>query len=317
MTRNMGDVICEGLSGLPTITKRDLVNFKHVVDDNNFVWRNTIRSLHLCKGRGHAFVVNSSRALEGPELQALSNRWNTLLPIYAVGPLMEPLKHKCSTNLWKEDEECLKWLDKQCPRSVLYISFGSFTLLAESQVEEFVAGLLATGRPFLWSLRPDLIVGGRFSAHRGMQISQACAEGRAYIAEWVPQDSVLSHSSVGGFLTHCGWNSVLEAVYHGVPMLCWPYFADQFMDAMYVADIWNIGLYFPSIRRGDAEVQRSEIEVMISRLMEGDDAERFRENAKLLQEKCLRELLPDGSSSQSIHQLVSLLEERVHVGCPP
>ncbi|KAH7440510.1 hypothetical protein KP509_04G110900 [Ceratopteris richardii] len=307
-TQNTADVICEGLPGLPTITKRELINFKHVVNDNDFAWRHRMRALHLFKTRGDAFVVNSSSALEGLELQALSHRWGTQLPVHAVGPLMEPLKQKCSTSLWKEDEQCLEWLDRQRPGSVLYISFGSFTLLSVSQVDEFVAGLLSTGRPFLWSLRPDLVIGGCLPAHLDAQISEARAEGRAYVAHWVPQNRVLSHQSVGGFLTHCGWNSVLEAVYHGVPMLCWPYFTDQFLDAMYMADVWKIGLYFPSIRKGDTEAQRSEIEAMISLLMEGDDAERLRENAKRLQEKCRTELLPEGTSPQNIQQLIDSLQ---------
>ena len=116
------------------------------------------------------------------------------------------------------------WLDAQPLKSVIYVSFGSITVMTEDKLMEFWYCLVNSKKRFLWAIRPNLVI------HGEGQIPVELVEGtkdRGYMVGWVPQEEVLVHQAVGGFLTHSGWNSTLESIVVGVPMICWPYFADQ------------------------------------------------------------------------------------------
>ncbi|KAI5074777.1 hypothetical protein GOP47_0010738 [Adiantum capillus-veneris] len=300
------EVFAEGLEGLPTfIRAADLPNFRHVVDDNVYVFEFMEREMLQCFHKAHSVVVNSFDALEGPAFKALSAR--VKIPIYGVGPLVEPLEEHSTTSLWKEDQTCMLWLDKQPPLSVLYISFGSVTLLSPSQFEEIVHGLLSSQQRFLWVLRPDLVeTTGHESGKRTLDLL-AQSQGQGCIVDWVPQLRVLGHSSIGGFLTHCGWNSTTEAISNGVPMLCWPYFADQHLDAKFIVEEWRAGLRF-NMNNERGVIERSEIERVIKKVMEGEDGKILRENARKLKEASTRALSPQGTSYMNIQALLNSLD---------
>ncbi|CAL5385958.1 unnamed protein product [Camellia sinensis] len=127
------------------------------------------------------------------------------------------------SSLWKEETECLSWLDPKQPNSVVYINFGSITVMTAQQLIEFAWGLANSSHTFLWIIRPDRIVG-----ELAILLPDFVSETKERsLLSWCPQEQVLNHPSVGGFLTHCGWNSTLESICSGIPMLCWPFFADQ------------------------------------------------------------------------------------------
>nr|UYO37368.1 glycosyltransferase [Odontosoria chusana] len=157
---------------------------------------------------------------------------------------------KRGSSLWVEDEQgCLPWLDLQKPKSVLYVSFGSITYMSARQIHEFALGLEAGRWPFLMVLRPELTVddgGGRRATTTFLSdfVHRMRSHARAAFVEWAPQLQVLAHPAIGGFLTHCGWNSTLESISMGVPMLCWPYFADQMINCRCIVDVWKLGLEF-------------------------------------------------------------------------
>ncbi|KAL6622972.1 hypothetical protein ACP70R_032851 [Stipagrostis hirtigluma subsp. patula] len=109
--------------------------------------------------------------------------------------------------------------------------------MSPAQVEELALGLEASGRPFLWVVRPGLA--GKIPASFKDLVAR---HGRGKVVEWAPQERVLAHPAVGCFLTHCGWNSTLESVRNGLPLLCWPYFTDQFANQTYICDVWRVGL---------------------------------------------------------------------------
>ncbi|MCO5568431.1 hypothetical protein L7F22_022130 [Adiantum nelumboides] len=109
-------------------------------------------------------------------------------------------------SLFREDTTCLDWLDKQCPSSVLFISFGSISARTPQQLDELAHGVTASGCPFLWVQRPDI------STESGLGVQQ---RENGLVVPWAPQLDVLSHPAIGGFITHCGWNSVMEAVAMG------------------------------------------------------------------------------------------------------
>ncbi|KAI5081916.1 hypothetical protein GOP47_0001659 [Adiantum capillus-veneris] len=204
---------------------------------------------------------------------------------WPVGPLLPPQFFSgqmhtvpaMGTSLWTEGMGCKEWLDKQEDRSVLYISVGSIVHLAAEQVEEVAAGVEASGHPFLWVLRVDVDAATLAKLEGFKEITRH----RGLVLSWAPQLLVLSHQSVTAFLTHCGWNSVLEGISGGVPMLAWPGgFSEQQMNAKYMTDVWRVALSFERELTEEATllVKRGEVERVIVKLL-GGDGEALRKNS--------------------------------------
>ncbi|CAK9139136.1 unnamed protein product [Ilex paraguariensis] len=193
--------------------------------------------------KASALILNTFDALEPEVLEALSTIFPT---IYTIGPLQLHLNQikeddlkNYGSNLWKEESGCLEWLDSKEPNSVVYVNFGSVTVMTPQQLIEFAWGLANSKQTFLWIIRPDLVIG--VSAILPPEFVSETKE-RSLLASWCPQEQVLNHRSVGGFLTHCGWNSTIESVCGGVPMLCWPIFAEQQTNCWFSGSHWGIGI---------------------------------------------------------------------------
>ncbi|KAF6163321.1 hypothetical protein GIB67_025185, partial [Kingdonia uniflora] len=155
-------------------------------------------------------------------------------------PLLENSRLEQSAgHFWQEDVICLNWLDQQPDRSVIYIAFGSFTVFDRTQFQELALGLELSGQPFLWVVRPN-ITNSLSEAYPDGFEERVGTQGK--IVGWAPQQKVLAHSFIFCFLSHCGWNSTMEAVNNGISFLCWPYFVDQFMNQSYICDVWRVGL---------------------------------------------------------------------------
>ncbi|CAL5366078.1 unnamed protein product [Camellia sinensis] len=201
--------------------------------------------------RPRGLVLNTFEDLEGPILSHI----RTQMPnVYTIGPLHAHYKTRLaaaassttttgtsSNSLLEEDRSCLTWLDEQPTQSVIYVSFGSLAIITKPQLMEFWHGLVNSGKRFLWIIRPDLVIGGDGEGHIEAELSEATKE-RGYMVGWAPQEEVLDHRAIGGFLTHSGWNSTLESIVAGVPMICWPYFLDQQTNSRFVGDVWKLGL---------------------------------------------------------------------------
>lgn len=199
----------------------------------------------------------------------------------------------------------LEWLDHRTPGSVVYVSFGSQSLISSSQIIELALGLEASGKPFLWVLKlpdsgeknPTLDGFYRRTEHRGRIVSG-----------WTDQLAILSHRSVGAFITHCGWNSALEAISMGVPLICWPLFADQHLNAKLIVEEVKVGIEV--VRREEDEmVTRDEIEKCVGTLMgddhSGDDqVKSLKENCKKLKELAKKTVSEDGSSYKNFDMFV-------------
>ncbi|CAL4927427.1 unnamed protein product [Urochloa decumbens] len=240
-------------------------------------------------------VCNTFREIESAALALLP------IPALAIGPLEAPKSTLAAGHFWAEDETCLPWLDAQAPGSVVYVAFGSLTVFDAERLQELADGLVLAGRPFLWVVRPNFADGvgeGWLDAFRRR------VAGEGLVVGWAPQQRVLAHPSVACFVSHCGWNSTMEGVRHGVPFLCWPYFADQFLNQSYICDLWCTGLRISADERGI--VTKEEIRGKVARLL-GDEGIKAR--ALSLKRAACASVADGRSSHQDLLKLVNLLRE--------
>ncbi|KAG9453230.1 hypothetical protein H6P81_006134 [Aristolochia fimbriata] len=253
------------------------------------------------------FICNTFQDLEEATLSKL--RKDLPCQIFPIGPLYlysssSSASASCSS-LKKQDYTCMAWLEKQAPRSVIYVSFGSVVVMEQEEAEETMWGLLDSKQPFLLVLRRDSVRGsdGPVQLPQGFE-EEMIDGGRGLIVEWAPQRQVLAHPAVGGFWTHCGWNSTLESVSEGVPMLCSPFFGDQRVNARCITHVLRIGLQLD--QKG---LNRAEIAKAVRKLLMVDDegaetAKELRIRAEALKEKARQSIREFGSSYESVNSLV-------------
>ncbi|KAM7464224.1 hypothetical protein LguiA_032345 [Lonicera macranthoides] len=210
---------------------------------------------------------------------------------------------------------CLKWLDSMKPRSVIYACFGSLSRLSLAQIVELGLGLEASNRPFIWIIREQDCIPEveKWLLEEGFEER---VKGRGLVIRgWAPQVLILSHQSTGGFLTHCGWNSILEGVSAGVPMITWPMFADQFINEKFVIHVAKIGVkigaevFMNSVEEekvGGALVKNEQVKKAIEEIMdeEAEEGEERRRRAKELGAIAKGTIEEGGSSYLNIISLI-------------
>ncbi|XP_057863927.2 LOW QUALITY PROTEIN: linamarin synthase 2 [Cryptomeria japonica] len=289
---------------LPPLLPSDLCSFYRTTDTSNVYFQWFLRESQF-QSKADYVLVNTFDELEAPQtVSALSCNG---CPALAVGPVFLPNflegKDLCKqASLLEQDESCLKWLDTQQPDSVIYVSFGSLAVSSNEQLEELAVGLEKSEHPFLWVLRMDIARGTPATLPEGFEER---TKDRGVIVKWAPQVKVLSHTSVGGFLTHCGWNSTLESMSMGIPMLGWPHFSDQFLDCRFCKDVWKIGIDLEGVDVGEnVVVRREEIEKGVRRLMEGKEAEELRKRGMELKEAAFKAVGEGGSSFLNLNRFI-------------
>ncbi|KAM7527722.1 hypothetical protein LguiB_031132 [Lonicera macranthoides] len=248
--------------------------------------------------RTSAIIWNTIDYLEHSSLSQLHQQYFQV-PFFSIGPLHK-MAPTSSTSLLIEDTTCIEWLDKQAPRSVIYVSFGSLVNIDEKELAEMAWGLVNSGQPFLWVIRPGSIRGSQWIELLPKGFKEETKE-RSVIVKWAPQKEVLAHGAVGGFLSHCGWNSTLESISEGVPMICMPNFADQNVNARYLSHVWKVGLQM------ECELERGEMERAIRRLIVGKEGAEMRQRAIAMKEKIELSMRKGGSSYNSVNDLVEFI----------
>uniref|UniRef100_A0A2P2LXT3 Glycosyltransferase n=1 Tax=Rhizophora mucronata TaxID=61149 RepID=A0A2P2LXT3_RHIMU len=310
LTNGYLENIVEWIPGMKGIRLRDLPSFVGTTGTEDFIFNFMMESAEKAV-KAPAILIHTFDALDKDVLNGLSSVYSR---VYAVGPLQLLLNQIQETaemksigyNLWKEESDCLEWLDSKEPNSVVYMNFGSITVLTHQQLVEFGMGLAYSEQPFLWIIRPDLVRGE--SAGLPPEFAEQ-TRGRGLIRSWCPQDKVLNHPSTGGFLTHSGWGSTIESLSAGVPMLCWPFVMDQKTNCRYTCTEWGIGMEINN------NVKRDEVEKLVEELMAGVKGKVLREKAtewKKLAEEATAS--PNGSSCINLDKLVSevLLPKRIN-----
>lgn len=195
-------------------------------------------------------------------------------------------------------DTCMKWLDSKEVGSVVYVSFGSMANLGNEQMEELVEGIKRSNCNFLWVVRES--EQGKLPSKFAEETSE-----KGLVVNWCPQLEVLAHRSTGCFVTHSGWNSTLEALSLGVPMVVMPQWTDQTTNAKFVADVWRVGLRVKVDPSGI--VPREEIELCIREVMQGEKAKGIKENSIRWRELAKEAVDEGGSSGKNIEEFVAEL----------
>ncbi|TKY68959.1 Hydroquinone glucosyltransferase [Spatholobus suberectus] len=230
-------------------------------------------------------------------------------PVYPIGPITQT-----GPSGPKSGCECLLWLDKQPRNSVLYVSFGSGGTLSQEQINELALGLELSRHKFLWvnlrapndrasaSYFSDGLVDDPLNFLPLGFLERTKGQGLV-MSGWAPQVEVLGHESIGAFLSHCGWNSILESVVHGVPMVAWPLFAEQRTNAALVTDGLRVAVRPKVNTSGNSVVVKEEVAKLIKSLMEGLEGEEICRRMKELQKFAASAVMKDGSSTRTISKL--------------
>ncbi|KAF9624163.1 hypothetical protein IFM89_008101 [Coptis chinensis] len=289
-----------------TVTKHQLIHLSPTVpamSTAHFMWQCMATSAFQQKTIFELLVRNNRRINLADYL--ICNSFYELEPTtFSLVPNMKPLGPFFGSGrlaqFWPEDLTCLSWLDQQPPRSVIYVAFGSLTVFDKRQIEELALGLELSGQPFLWVVRPDLIDGGTDVFPDGFE-ARVASRGRMIC--WAPQREVLVHPSIACFLSHCGWNSIMEGLSVGVPFLCWPFFYDQPLNKAYICDVWKIGIGFNQDESGI--ISREEIQTKIVALLANAE---IKGNALKLKEIAMKNVSREGASSKNFEEFVQWLK---------
>ncbi|KAI4305544.1 hypothetical protein L6164_028905 [Bauhinia variegata] len=248
-------------------------------------------------------IVNTFLDLESNVVNSISN-YHDVPPVYTAGPLINQKNQ--NTVQCKNHDEIMKWLDDQPPSSVVFLCFGGFGCFGVPQLKEIALGLERSGYRFLWSIRvasedkppkhienidhKTILPGGFLERTKG----------RGLTCGWAPQVEILAHKAVRGFVSHCGWNSIMESLWFGVPILTWPLYAEQRLNAFQM--VKELGLAFEfkldTRRYSDDIVKGDEIAKAVKYLME--EGSEVRKKVKDVSVKSRKALEPGRSSYASV-----------------
>ncbi|XP_057484629.1 UDP-glycosyltransferase 87A1-like, partial [Actinidia eriantha] len=286
-----GEELVDYIPGLSPARLADLPTILHS-EDQTLLLRALDLTFQVTKAQ--YLLSTSIFELEAPVFSALQAKYP--FPVYSFGPLIPcfNLQPNASINTSHNESNYLKWLDSQPKSSVLYVSTGSFLSISSAQMEEMAAGFHDSGVRYLWVARDKM-----------SRLKEDCGEARM-VVPWCDQLKVLCHSSVGGFWTHCGWNSTLESVFAGVPMLALPLSMDQFLCSKFVVEDWKIGWRVRKERDLECLVRREEIAELVQAFMDSKSAVRkeMMTRAKELQGTCRRAIENGGSSETNLHAFI-------------
>ncbi|CAM0870502.1 unnamed protein product [Alopecurus aequalis] len=249
-------------------------------------------------------IVNTACELEQSVLAAIADgRCTRGIPaptVYPIGPVV-------SFNPPAEQpHECVRWLDAQPPASVVLLCFGGSGFSTATQAHEIARGLERSGHRFLWVLRGPPAAGAWQPSDADLAellpegfLERTKEKGMVWPTT-APQVDILAHAAVGGFVTHAGWNSVLESLWFGVPMVPWPLYAEQHLNAFTLVAYMGVAVAMEVDRKRNNFVHASELERAVKTLMDGDsdDGRKAREKCTEMKAAC-RKAVDEGGSSYS------------------
>uniref|UniRef100_A0A6N2KC85 Glycosyltransferase n=1 Tax=Salix viminalis TaxID=40686 RepID=A0A6N2KC85_SALVM len=280
------------------------INGRSTYQDHDEMFYQFIQEVGEADAKSWGVVVNSFEELEKSHIPAFESFYINGAKAWCLGPLC--LYGKMGSNKsTNQNHSCTstQWLAEQVtPYSVIYVSFGTQADVSDSQLDEVAFALEESGFPFLWAVRSKT-----WSLPAGLEEK---VKGRGLIVrEWVDQSQILSHRAIGGFLSHCGWNSVLESVSAGVPVLAWPMIAEQSLNAKFLVDGLGAGISVKRVQNPVAKilVSRQDICEGVEELMGGSRGRSARERVQALGRVARRAVQKGGSSHDNLNKLIDKL----------
>ncbi|KAK7380408.1 hypothetical protein VNO78_32918 [Psophocarpus tetragonolobus] len=288
------------IPGVPNIHTDDMP--EQVQDRGNETYQVFV-DIATCMSDSDGVIVNTFDAIEPRVLEAFSEGLIQVAPppVYCIGPVIS------SAPCRGDDDGCLSWLDSQPSHSVVLLSFGSMGRFTRSQLREIAVGLEKSEQRFLWVVRSEFEDGDSVeppSLHELLPegFLERTKDKGMVVREWAPQAAILNHVSVGGFVTHCGWNSVLESVCEGVPMVGWPLYSEQKLNNVVLVEEMKVGLAVK--KNKDGSVSSSELGDRVKELMDSDKGKEIRRRIFQLKISATEALAKDGSSIIALNRLV-------------
>ncbi|XP_060212449.1 UDP-glycosyltransferase 86A1-like [Lycium barbarum] len=287
------------IPGVEAIEPGDLPSYIQDPEPWGIMHRYMFKSLEDAR-KADIIICNTVQELESSTISALQEK----TPFYALGPIFPNgfTKSTIPTNLWTESDP-VQWLNSKPKGTVMYISFGSLANISRQDILEMAHGLLLSRVSFIWVVRPDItsseesnLLPSRFEDD---------VKDRGLVVPWCSQIDVISHQAIGGFLTHCGWNSVLESIWCKVPMLCFPIFTDQFTNRKLVVSEWKVGVNLCSGRVLKGQEIARKIDCFIT------EANKLRINLEETRKKLEDALSENGSSGRNYKQLICDLKSKI------
>ncbi|QCD87983.1 UDP-glycosyltransferase 87A1-like [Vigna unguiculata] len=282
------------------------ISSAHLADLRTVLHENDQRVLQLALEciskvpKANYLLLTTVYELEAETIESLKAIFS--FPVYPIGPAIPYLELGENPSSINNDHnhDYIKWLDSQPPESVLYISLGSFLSVSSAQMDQIVEALNSSNVRYLWVARAD-----------ASWLKDKCG-GKGMVVPWCDQLKVLSHSSIGGFWSHCGWNSTLEALFAGVPMLTFPLFLDQVPNSSQIVDEWRNGCKVEQEKLESEEILAKEkIEKLVNRFMdlESQEGKQIRDRASEIKAMCHRAIGTGGSSDGNLDAFIRYISE--------
>ncbi|XP_028775670.1 UDP-glucose iridoid glucosyltransferase-like isoform X2 [Neltuma alba] len=278
--------------GLEPLRFKDLPTF---ISTNSDVLQYQLNKVQHGIKSSLGVIFNTVDCLEGHRVDELRQIYQ--VPIFPIGAF-HGMAPDSSSSFLEQDHSCIAWLHEQAPRSVLYVSLGSIITWEEKELTEMVYGLLSSKQKFLWVVRARAIDVTEWVESLAEDVRKAIGD-RGCMVRWAPQKEVLAHEAVGGFWSHCGWNSTLESMYEGKPMICQAHFGDQRVNSRLASHVWKVGVEWS----GDV-MERGDVEKAVTKLMVDPQGKQMWQRAQQLKRQLRQAVTQGGSSRNTLIHLV-------------
>lgn len=317
VSSNTDPFVLPGLPDKIELTSLQIADHIRLGFENDFT--RLLGRAHEAENRSFGMLVNSFYELEPAYADYYinvmgKNAWH-IGPVSLCNRNFEEKAQRGNANAnaasIEEHDYCLKWLGSKKPNSVVYVCFGTNSNFPASQLREIALGLEASGQEFIWVVKKNKNDDDQQEDWLPEGYEKRMEGKGLLIRGWAPQVLILEHESVGGFVTHCGWNSALEGISAGLPMVTWPIFAEQFYNEKLITDVLKIGVGVGAqqwIRLVGDFIKREAIEKAVKEIMVGEKVEEMRSRAKTLGELAKSTVEEGGSSYTDLGLLIKELK---------